>query len=80
MGTVPLGQLGLWGTSSARRIAVSVSFAHPEPVLGYVVEIYDLLWAVEGDEEKRMFKTPGEAAEHGYTRFWISDADESTHL
>jgi hypothetical protein len=76
MSTVPSGQLGLWGTSSARRIAVSVSFARPEPVLGYIVEISDLRWAVESDGEKRTFNTPREAAEYGYTRFWISDSDE----
>lgn len=53
MSTVPIGQLGLWGTSSARRIAVSASFARQEPVPGYIVEFYDLLWAVDGDREKR---------------------------
>jgi hypothetical protein len=73
MGTIPIGQLGLWGTSSARRIAVSASFADPEPVLGYIVEIYDLLWPVDGDREKRTFNTPREAAEYGYTKFWISE-------
>ena len=64
------------GTSTTRRIAVSASFASPEPVLGYIVEIYDLLWAVEDDGEKRTFNTPREAAEHGYTGFWISNTNK----
>jgi hypothetical protein len=75
MSTAPSWQLGLWGTSSTRRIAVSASFASPEPVIGYIVEIYDLLWAVEDDGEKRTFTTPREAAEYGYRRFWISDTN-----
>ena len=36
MSTAPSWQLGLWGTSSTRRIAVSASFASPEPVIGYI--------------------------------------------
>jgi hypothetical protein len=66
----PTPKLGLWGTSDDKRIAVSRGFDRPEPVLGYVVELYDLCWAVEGDTEKRIFNTPREAADYGYSSVW----------
>jgi hypothetical protein len=62
--------LGLWGMSNLKRVTVSLESNAPETVLGYVREVGDFKWAVEGDREHQTFYTPREAAEHGYATLW----------
>jgi hypothetical protein len=62
--------LGLWGMSNLKRVTVSLESNAPETVLGYVREVGDLKWAAEGDPEHQSFRTPREAAAHGYATLW----------
>lgn len=70
MGARPSPRLGLWGTSTAKRIAVTPSSRHAAPVLRHIVEVYGLRWAVECDRERSIFKTRREGVEYGYSPFW----------
>lgn len=62
--------LGLWGTPDPERVAVTAKMEDPEAIIGFVREIHELRWAVEGDPNEYVFSTPREAAEYGYNTVW----------
>jgi hypothetical protein len=62
--------LGLWATPVLNRVAVSLQRTSPEPIIGYILEIGERMWAAEGDPENQTFDLPRKAAEHGYAFLW----------
>jgi hypothetical protein len=70
--------LGLWATPDLKRVAVSLRWDTPEPVIGYILEVGKCEWVAEGDPATWKFATPRKAAEHGYAILWGPSASRQT--